>query len=53
MCSLKAPHDRCLALRVITLATFVLSALTATAVDSRLADAVEKSDRTAIRALLQ
>ena len=40
-------------LRAITLAAFVLSALTATAAESRVADAAEKQDRTAIRALLK
>ena len=39
--------------RVFTLATFVLSALTATAAESRLADAAQKSDRATIRALLK
>jgi len=38
---------------VILLAAFVLSALTATAAESRLADAVEKQDRTNIRTLLK
>ena len=39
--------------RVITLAAFVLSAFTATAAKSLLADAAEKSDRATIRTLLK
>src|SRR5436190_2620274 len=44
---------RRLSLRFIALAVFVLSALTAAAAESRLADAAERSDRAAIRTLLK
>ncbi len=44
---------RCLLVCAITLAAFVLSGLVATAAESWLADAAEKSDRTAIRTLLK
>ena len=39
--------------RVIALTAFILSALTATAAESRLADAAERSDRATIRTLLK
>src|SRR5438477_41266 len=41
------------ALRVIAFATFVASTWTTTAIESRCADAAEKSDRAAIRTLLK
>ena len=39
--------------QTISLATLILSALTATATESRLADAAEKSDRAAVHTLLK